>query len=866
MLRQSFAVSWLLAGTLLVGRADAASNVVQYSYDAAGNIVGIQRVNPAPITLASFSPASGPPGAAITISGTGFSGTAALNAVSFNGATATVTAASASSLVVTVPANATTGRVSVTVGGNTIASTQDFVVTAPGTPTIASFTPAAGAAGTVVTVNGTNFSPAPGATTLKFNQSPAAVSAVTATTLSFAIPANTGSGRIVVATSAGSASSSADLVVPPAGIAAPDILATTRLVADAPARSIGLYATNKYGLVLFDGTAGTWMSLQIANFTITPSSSTISYTIYKPDNTQFATGTLAATGLSIHLPALPMDGTYALLLRTGLAQVSLDAKLETNRFLPTDTTPLDFARATGQSTRALIAGVAGEQRAFMVSGLTITPASGPLDVQILLPNGTMFRRTHAGGLGMTTPLAPFAATGTYAVVLAPPAGAMQSAYKVALLRGTVLQADGPPADVVIANPGEAARLTFSGAAGENLGLGVSGVALNPAAAASVIVGTYKPDGSPLVSTVCGADGTACAANLENLPATGTYTVIVQPANGQTGAQRLWLSHDVSGKLVSGTPLSVALTRPGQNARLTFTGTAGALPALQVRGVITNPASQGLLVIAKHPDKSMLAYTHLTGAGQTVVTPPLPITGAYTVMIEPEPGAQAAATATMEVLLDPGRALDIDGPTQTVPINVAGGSARFLFSATAGRNLGLGVHGLAFTPPADASATIYKPDGTPLTAYPCTASSGGCGGGNLLGLPATGTYGIVIRPLTAATGNVSATLSSDLAGTVTVGGAPLAINFDRPGRNARLTFAGNAGQTLRLSWSGVASVASYTYLTILSPTGSTLSYTSVLSNGTGTVDIPVLPATGNYTLLFDPPAPWTLSATVRIAPR
>jgi len=208
---------------------------------------------------------------------------------------------------------------------------------------------------------------------------------------------------------------------------------------------MGLYATNKYGVVLFDGVAGAWMSLQVANFTITPSSSTISYTIYKPDNTQFAAGTLAPAGLSIHLPVLPMDGTYALLLRTGLAQVSLEAKLETNRFLPTDAAPLDFARVTGQSTRALIAGVVNEQKAIMVAGLAITPATGPLDVYILLPSGTMFRRTNAAGLGTTTPLAPFTATGTYAVMLAPPAGAMQSSYKVALLRGSILGVDGPPA-------------------------------------------------------------------------------------------------------------------------------------------------------------------------------------------------------------------------------------------------------------------------------------------------------------------------------------------------------------------------------------------------------------------------------------
>src|SRR5262249_30627597 len=156
-------------------------------------------------------------------------------------------------------------------------------------------------AGTVVTVSGTNFNPAAGATAVKLNQSAAAVSSVTATTLSFTVPASTASGRILVTTPGGSGTSSTDFIVPPSGIAAADILATTHLVTDRPARSIGLYATSKYGLVLFDGAAGAWMSLHIANFTITPASSTIAYTIYKPDNTQLTSGTLSAASLSIHL-------------------------------------------------------------------------------------------------------------------------------------------------------------------------------------------------------------------------------------------------------------------------------------------------------------------------------------------------------------------------------------------------------------------------------------------------------------------------------------------------------------------------------------------------------------------------------------
>ena len=54
------AIACLVAGAFAPNRADGASNVVQYVYDAAGNIVGIQRLNPAPITFTGFAPTSGP--------------------------------------------------------------------------------------------------------------------------------------------------------------------------------------------------------------------------------------------------------------------------------------------------------------------------------------------------------------------------------------------------------------------------------------------------------------------------------------------------------------------------------------------------------------------------------------------------------------------------------------------------------------------------------------------------------------------------------------------------------------------------------------------------------------------------------------
>jgi hypothetical protein len=77
-------------------------------------------------TITSFTPTSGPVGTVVKITGTGFTGA---TAVSFNNVNATTfTVDSATQITATVPAGATTGKIRVTVGGGTVTSTADFVV------------------------------------------------------------------------------------------------------------------------------------------------------------------------------------------------------------------------------------------------------------------------------------------------------------------------------------------------------------------------------------------------------------------------------------------------------------------------------------------------------------------------------------------------------------------------------------------------------------------------------------------------------------------------------------------------------------------------------------------------------------------
>nr|WP_321411038.1 BspA family leucine-rich repeat surface protein [uncultured Allomuricauda sp.] len=79
-------------------------------------------------TIAKFTPDTGSVGTPVTITGTNFSTTAAENTVKFGSVTATVGNATATQLVTTVPTGATTGKITVTVDGQTATSTGTFTV------------------------------------------------------------------------------------------------------------------------------------------------------------------------------------------------------------------------------------------------------------------------------------------------------------------------------------------------------------------------------------------------------------------------------------------------------------------------------------------------------------------------------------------------------------------------------------------------------------------------------------------------------------------------------------------------------------------------------------------------------------------
>jgi hypothetical protein len=166
---------------------------------------------PAP-AITSFSPTSGTSGTSVTLTGTGFSTTLAQNSVKFNGMSASVTAATATSLTTTAPVGGTTGKITVTVNNVVATSADNFTFNAPpvATVSITSFSPASGTTGTTVTITGTNFAAVTADNVVKFNGTVAGVTSASATSLSAVVPAGTTTGKITVQVGSALATSATD--------------------------------------------------------------------------------------------------------------------------------------------------------------------------------------------------------------------------------------------------------------------------------------------------------------------------------------------------------------------------------------------------------------------------------------------------------------------------------------------------------------------------------------------------------------------------------------------------------------------------------------------------------------------------------
>ena len=143
---------------------DASGNV--YVADSGNHTIRKGAVVPAP-AITGFSPASGPVGTVVTVSGSNCSGA---SGVSFGGAAASYTINTETSITATVPAGATSGAIRVVTPGGTATSDSSFTVTTPARPVPVKLSPTAGKRGATVTITGSGFGVARGIGVVRFGK------------------------------------------------------------------------------------------------------------------------------------------------------------------------------------------------------------------------------------------------------------------------------------------------------------------------------------------------------------------------------------------------------------------------------------------------------------------------------------------------------------------------------------------------------------------------------------------------------------------------------------------------------------------------------------------------------------------------
>ncbi len=161
----------------------------------------------API-ISNFTPPAGPVGTVVNIFGANF---ANVTNVRFNGVNTTFTVVSTTQITAVVPAEATTGPITVTTTGGTATATPNFIVTtSPTLPIITSFTPPAGPVGTVVNIFGVNFT---NVLTVRFNGVAAIFAAVSSTQITTTVPVGATTGPITITTAGGIATATPNFIV-----------------------------------------------------------------------------------------------------------------------------------------------------------------------------------------------------------------------------------------------------------------------------------------------------------------------------------------------------------------------------------------------------------------------------------------------------------------------------------------------------------------------------------------------------------------------------------------------------------------------------------------------------------------------------
>jgi len=862
----------------LVGVTTNAAGTMQTAvqkWDPVGNLLSITRGSAETTRVLVVAPLRAAPGETVRIAGTGLGTTPEANTVRIGGVAATVTAASTTELKVSVPSGAVSGAVTVTAPGGAATADDAFTVTAPSTMRIDDVTPRVTLPGTEVAVVGAGFATRRTESRVKVNGVQAEVVSTSTTAVRFLVPPGAGSGRVSVGGPEGTVTGP-DLFVSPTG-STTDVADTGRIDIGTPKT----VAPGTAGVYLFEGTAGQDVS-------ITTRESSIDYAtvrLFRPDGTEIHlghSGTFQRSDAFFEPIKLQVSGTFAVLVDPSGSTGSVKLQLHDVTPVVTAVAPSPSGTTTrvslptpGQKAHLKVTATAGQKVYVRAANSTFqwvslgwkTPANAWLGTTTGMSPG-------AGALEGT----PFPADGEYTLEVDPNQQATGSVdltlYAATdVKRSMQFTPQGDRADVTTTVPGQDARLTFEGRAGQRVMLQQIESTMEGS------IALYRPDGGDMyiggyygMRLYKGAGGTS---GPYTLPIDGTYTLHVSPYDLQTGtfSYKIWeVPPPIVSTVATPTPAEptttdVEISVPGQEAHAKVQLRAGMRVAVKGTGSTFPYAS----VSWRNPSGTQIGTS---GSLNNDATPdfldgvPIPADGEYTLVVHPGSQNSGRATLTFYDATDVTRVMDFTslGFREDVTTTVPGQNVKLTFTARAGQQVMFQQLASTMT----GSIQLFRPDGSDMSIggyYGMSLYKGDNTNGPYT-LSQDGTYTFLISPYDIQTGSFGfklwevpppATYTVATPTTQTSNSVDIAVPV--PGQIAHVKLQLRAGQ--RLAVRGTNSTFSYATMNWRNPAGTHFGSSGTLNND-GAPDFfdgTPITADGEYTLVIDPHQQATGTATL-----
>jgi YD repeat-containing protein len=665
------------------------------------------------------------------------------------------------------------------------------------------FDPGSGPIGSQVTISGTGFSATPGENIVQFNGAIASVSSASATQLSVTVPNGATTGPLSVTTAASAATSLNSFTITDSG-------ALPAITSFSP--SIGL--------------AGTAVSVTGNNFDSVLNNNELSFNISRA---RASSGT--TTSLAVAVPSPATSGHIAIRTPAGKAASS------DYFFVPPPPYSVSSVQYTGhiaiggQSNVAINTASSIGLLVFdgtQGQGISVTAAGGTfgscnLSVSVLTPTGAVLgSQSCMGSSGLLGSL-QLPITGTYTIMFVPSSSATGAVtvnlYNAPDIVGTITPG-GPSVTSTVAVPGQRVRLSFPGAYQQVVSTSIVGLG-----GGFFTTSIINPDGTTLASNGWTTQGSFIGVLL---PVTGTYQILIAPANGVSGSVTTSLVSQTSNSTINfNTPVTNTVSS-GVLTAVSFSGTSGQVISAEATGL-----NGFFMLYVLNPDGSQLGSVGATGGG-AVVGKTLATTGTYQMVIVPSNGVSGSVSMSLVSQTTNGSITFNTPVTSTVS---SGALTAVSFSGTSGQVISAEATGL------NGIFTMYvlNPDGSQL------GSVGATGGGAVVGktLATTGTYQMVIVPSNGVSGSVTISVVSQTTNST--------INFNTPvsstvssGALTAVSFSGTSGQVISTEATGLNGTFS---LYVLNPNGSILGS----SAGTGTVTVigKTLSTTGTSEIVIVP---------------